>query len=603
MPKNNRIILYYCLVIKSIIVLTFFTLFSFWHPVPVGAISSSYITIVNPVRGSDLSGDAENLSKQAEITASFALPVTWLLQYDVLSEQKYLEELNKYKANNEIGIFLEVSEKLATDSQVPYLMGKGDWARPDKVFLSGYTPNERKRMTDKLMESFRLKLGKYPKSVGVWYIDAYSQDYLVNKYGITAILDCTDQYTTDKYQIWGKPWGVPFDPSVFNPLVPSQNSSDKLDTVKIQWAERDPLLAYGATVSASTFSLQANDYVGHHGFDTEYFKRILNSYIQTDNPVSQATVGLEVGGLEGKYLGEYENQLSEISKLARENKVKVTTMSDFAEKFKKLSPSNVPTLIKSEDNKAFWYNSPYYRAGFVEIGGKLFLRDLRVYKSDYLESDLVDLDTRTFLYRIIPAQIDDLVYKNAKLIATNVYSISLNRKEGGRWIGEIRTGNKKEQLIMGEKELKIGNNNLLSFSSEKSNFRHKLSKFLFLLSTIEFPQIPFPRLVWSTIDNRKIIGLENGTRVLGLKTRPLQIGAFDFPFQTLVRFKSLPFPNLYRILFRSDSQAEFEDFTKSYNGEDLLIFKREETDIHMINKLEESGKIRIFENSLYQVWK
>ena len=159
-------------------VLTFFTLFSFWHPVPVGAVSSSYITIVNPVRGSDLSGNAGNLSKQAEITASFALPVTWLLQYDVLSEQKYLEELNKYKANNEIGIFLEVSENWATAAGVSYKIADGDYYRPDKVFLSGYSIQDRRKLIKTYFKKYQEVFGTFPQVAGAWYIDARSQAFL-----------------------------------------------------------------------------------------------------------------------------------------------------------------------------------------------------------------------------------------------------------------------------------------------------------------------------------------------------------------------------------------------------------------------------------------
>jgi lysyl-tRNA synthetase class 2 len=86
------------------------------------------------------------------------------------------------------------------------------WHRANVLFLSGYELRERKVLIDKLFKEYKDKFGKYPLSVGAWWIDAYSLNYMKSKYDIKAILVCADQFSTDGYQIWGqnisfkRPW-------------------------------------------------------------------------------------------------------------------------------------------------------------------------------------------------------------------------------------------------------------------------------------------------------------------------------------------------------------------------------------------------------------
>src|SRR5207253_5850395 len=59
-----------------------------------------------------------------------ALPIYYVKSFDKLQE---------------IGVFLEVSEKLANDSRV-YYPALTPWFKPNAVFLSGYSQSDRKKI-------------------------------------------------------------------------------------------------------------------------------------------------------------------------------------------------------------------------------------------------------------------------------------------------------------------------------------------------------------------------------------------------------------------------------------------------------------------------
>ena len=111
-------------------------------------------------------------------------------------------------------------------------------------------------------------MGYYPTSVGSWLTDSFSLAYMKEKYGITANLGCSDQFSTDGYKIWGQYWSTPFYQSKYHAGIPASDIFVKLDLVTIQWASRDPLNGY----YSSLFSTQ--DYLlTRKNLDFEYFKK------------------------------------------------------------------------------------------------------------------------------------------------------------------------------------------------------------------------------------------------------------------------------------------------------------------------------------------
>lgn len=294
-----------------------------------------YLTIVNPVRGRSLwiDRDLTPLKKQYELIKKHHFPATWLLQFDVLQDSELFAEISKFDNKQEKGVFLEISQNYSEQARVIYPHGVA-WFNPKAVFLSGYSQSERRRLIDKLFSEFKSKFGYFPKSVGAWWIDSYSLDYMKGKYNIKTAMIVADQKTTDNYGVWGQWWGGPFYPSKVNTLTPASSLSNKQDVVIIQWAQRDPTLAYGVGSKVSNYSLQANDYI-RQGKDTKYFNDLINVYLDCKNPIGQITVGLETGIESVGYINEFENQLKSLATIVNLNRL---SMSQFADRFSRVFP-------------------------------------------------------------------------------------------------------------------------------------------------------------------------------------------------------------------------------------------------------------------------
>ncbi|MBI4226274.1 hypothetical protein HY612_04140, partial [Candidatus Roizmanbacteria bacterium] len=405
---------------RLIAFLIFFPAFFFISSPVFAAIPDKFVVIVNPVREKILWRNRESVERQIKIMEENNVPSTWLLQYSVVKDRQTVELFDNLNSSYEIGVLLEVNEELANESFVPYLYGRGDWARADKVLLSGYKPDERKRMIDVLFEQFRLVFGRYPESVGAWYIDTDSLNYIVNKYRIKSVMDVADQYQTDSYGVWGQPWGTPYYPSRYNSILPASSLEDQLDVVTIQWAVRDPVLGYGLTVYDSTYSVQANDYINHHGFDTNYFGNLVKSYLNSSSVLSQLTIGLEAGQEGAVFLDELEKQINWIKETERESTF--VTMSEFASFFKATYRDGNPAFFVTgvdpynKNNTAYWFSSPYYRAFFFKEGSRFSLDDLRIYDGVGIFYDSIEEDEKDRLLREIPACIDSAKLKDNKLI-------------------------------------------------------------------------------------------------------------------------------------------------------------------------------------------
>ena len=350
------------------------------------ATEKSMVTLVNPVRSRELWKDKslESIKKQYEIVKEREIKATWLIQYDVLKDGDLIKEIKEFE-NQEIGLFLEVSQKMALDSRVVYPVNKV-WYSPEVVFLSAYSRMERIRMMVKTMEDFRMEFGEYPKSVGAWWIDSYSLDFLRNIYGIETVLICADQKSTDNYGIWGQWWSVPYFPSSFNVLEPAASERDKNGVVVIQWAMRDPVEAYkGEGPEFSNHSVQANDYLSL-GKDINYFKKLAEIYLGEErNEIRQLTIGLEVGQEGVGNLNELEKQVDYL--LSREN-TEFLGMSEFAKSFNEKYPE-----IRKEAYVGSWVMNTKKRENkelgeYKEYGGEVFADYFVADKESFLDREI-----------------------------------------------------------------------------------------------------------------------------------------------------------------------------------------------------------------------
>lgn len=343
------------------------------------------VVLVNPIRGGDFWDHnfslIETPKKQYELIKKNGFPASWLVRYDGLVNKEIQDFLKVLDSSQDIGIFFEVTPTLARAAQVEY-NESGNWHLAKSVLLTGYSPDDRKKLIDTAFNKFKDVTGKEAKSVGAWWIDAGSLSYMKDKYQIEANLDVADQYSTDGYQVWGQYWSTPFYPSKINGLMPAQSEEMKLDVLTLQWATRDPFNGYGNGVFDSTYSVQANDY-SLHNLDANYFSRLLDIYPQT-------TVGLENDFSWVQFGKEYENQLNVI----KQKKLGVKNMAAFADYYRKANGGISPNVVISTDDplggsgKVVWINTPKYRAAwFANLQGSV-IRDLRKFNDRSEESCL-----------------------------------------------------------------------------------------------------------------------------------------------------------------------------------------------------------------------
>ena len=375
--------------------------------------NNQFITVVNPVRISSYTKDPrESIKAQYGVIKRNNFPATWLLTFDAIENDGTFSIAKRMDKNQELGIFLEVTLKFAEEAEVKY-HDTGFWHHATSVFLSGYTQEERIKLINTIFEKFKTRFGYYPTSVGSWWTDSFSLSYMKEKYGITANLGVSDQFSTDGYQVWGQYWSTPFYPSKFHAGIPAQSDEVKLDIVTIQWASRDPINGY----KDSLYSTQ--DYL-RLGLDIGYFEKLIRQYGQKgNNEFGQVTVGLEGDFTPEAYGGEFFKQMNLVKRLADTGEFEVITMKQFSnwyrESFPQLSPphtietNNLPgTRIKVK-----WYQSPRYRLGVLydNEDRKIKILDFRGYHKDFQEPYFISPNRENELHIYIPSYFDQINYE------------------------------------------------------------------------------------------------------------------------------------------------------------------------------------------------
>ncbi len=448
-------------------VFLFFLIYFLTTSDPIFAQSNDqFITIVNPVRISAYNTDPKNsLISQYQEVAKRNLPATWLLTFDAIENPGIREAISQMDKKQELGIFIEVSENFATPSGVTY-QKTDSWHRANSIFLSGYTQGDRIKLIDKVFESFKKYFGFYPKSVGAWWVDSFSLNYMVQKYGISANLTCADQFSTDGYQLWGQPWSTPFYPSKNHAGMPASNLEQKLNVVTMQWAPRDPLNGYGPGRS-SLYSTQ--DYFTINLKD-DYFKKLIELYSKKQqNHFGQITLGLEADFPPGNYTLKYADWVNIISQYENSGEYRVTTMQEFSNWYQQKFPNLSSVYITQSPDllggglQTVWYQSPYYRINLVydQQEKQLKIRDLRVYQQNYQEPYYLSPNRQLDLAINIPSVIDTVNNPKEEFVFSNLtLENAENQKE--RYILKFSNG---QQIKLTEKSFSFS-----GFSSQPKLF-------------------------------------------------------------------------------------------------------------------------------------
>lgn len=358
----------------------------------------NFIRQVEP-RSAEITEDVlyETVHEQVKLLTKYKLTGTFLLQYDALINQRYQELLKKEtERGTEVGAWWEITQPHVEAAGLKW-RGRYSWDwHADVGFATGYSPEEREKLVDVYMEKFKSIFGKYPASVGSWFIDAHSLGYMYDKYGITASCNCKDQVGTDGYTLWGGYWNQAYYPSRLNGYMPAQTAKGQIPVPVFRMLGSDPIYQYDTGVGHTiqgviTLEPVYSDAGGSEKWVRHFFKSIFEdpclgfNYTQAGQENSFTWDAMRKG---------LEMQIPILAALQEQGKIRIETLETSGKWFKKKYPltpaTSVTTLTDTYDQgqKTVWFNSRYYRANLLWEKNTIRFRDIHLFdenmESDYL---------------------------------------------------------------------------------------------------------------------------------------------------------------------------------------------------------------------------
>ena len=330
--------------------------------------------------------------RQVEVMKKYHLGGTFLLQYDALMNPRYQKLLKSLpRSSFEIGAWWEIPQPMVEKAGLKW-RGRYAWDwHADVGFSTGYTPSEREKLADVYMTDFKNIYGYYPKSVGSWFIDAHTLNYLWQKYKIVASSNCKDQYGTDGYTLWGGYWNQAYYPSKINSYMPAQNEKNQIPVPIFRMLGSDPIRQYDngfGTDRQGVITLEPvyKDAGGDSTWINWYFKQFIGgnamefAYVQAGQENSFTWDAMSKG---------FEFQMKLIARLRNAKKLQVETLAESGRWFKdhyKVTPATSVVInkdLKGSDRKTVWFNSRYFRVNLLWEKGTLRFRDIHLFNEKF----------------------------------------------------------------------------------------------------------------------------------------------------------------------------------------------------------------------------
>ncbi|HWD93323.1 MAG TPA: hypothetical protein VG938_13355 [Verrucomicrobiae bacterium] len=372
------------------------------------------VNIYNFIRNSDYRvADSENVMfdctrRQIALLKQYNLPATWALQYDALINPRYQKLLKEQLGtNDEIAAWWEIPQKWTERAGIPW-RGAHEWDPAANVgFSPGYTPEERRKLADVYMADFKAIFGHYPRTVGSWFIDEVTLQYLSEKYGIIASCNCKDQIGTDFYTLWGGYWNQAYYPSRVNSYMPAQTHAGQIDVPVFRMLGSDPIYQHGTTPGLISLEpVYRNGGGGMHRW-VDWFM---------DNLVQEPSLAFAYtqAGQENSFGWDaMENGLTYQAKLFAElrnaGKIHVQTLEQSGRWFRKEFPLTPPTAVVAMDDwkdhgrKATWYDSRFYRLNILWDDHSFFIRDIHCFDENLVSpTHDTPLEATSLTYETLP---------------------------------------------------------------------------------------------------------------------------------------------------------------------------------------------------------
>jgi hypothetical protein len=349
----------------------------------------NFIRLLEP-RDASITEDVlrETVICQIELMKAHHLPGTFLLQYDALIDPRYQGLLKSLPRDQfEIGAWWELPQPLVEKAGLKW-RGRYPWDWHANVgFVSGYTPEERKKLVDVYMADFKDVFGYYPKSVASWFIDEHTLTYLHEKYGVIASANCKDQVGTDGYTLWGGYWNQAYYPSKLNSFMPAQTEEGQIPLPVFRMLGSDPVRQYSTGIGASHQGVISLEPVYRDsGGDTRWVDWFLKNLVEGEClAFNYAQAGQENSFTWNGMRNGLGYQFPQIAKLRDEGKLRVEKLCESGEWFRRTFKTTPATSmaylkpLKDSDDRAVWFNSRFYRLHVTWDSGRMLIRDVHLF--------------------------------------------------------------------------------------------------------------------------------------------------------------------------------------------------------------------------------
>jgi len=380
----------------------------------------------------------QTVVKQVEMMKKYRLGGTFLLQYDALMDSRYQKLLKSLpKGLFEIGAWWELPQPLVEKAGLKW-RGRYPWDwRADVGFSTGYSPDEREKLADVYMSDFKKIFGYYPKSVGSWFIDAHTLNYLYQKYKIIASSNCKDQYGTDGYTLWGGYWNQAYYPSKINSYMPAQNEENQIPVPIFRMLGSDPVRQYDQGLGHNIQGVITLEPVyPAAGGDSAWVNWFLNEFVAGECiEFAYTQAGQENSFTWDAMLKGFEIQLPLIARLRDEKKLKVETLVQSGQWFRdhyKVTPATSVTVNKDLNGsnlKTVWFNSRFYRMNLLWEDGTLRFRDIHLFNENFPSVYTKDKATSNECSFFTLPFVDGYIWSTPEKIAGLRFKAVLNGKE------------------------------------------------------------------------------------------------------------------------------------------------------------------------------
>lgn len=416
----------------------------------------------------------ETVRQQIRQLNQYSLPGTFLLQYDALIDPAYQQLLKtELNAASEIGAWWEITQPHVEAAGMTW-RGKYPWDWHANVgFATGYTPAEREKLVDVYMAKFREIYGRYPASVGSWFIDAHTIGYMYEKYGIVASCNCKDQLGTDGYTLWGGYWNQAYYPSRLNAYMPAQTEAGQIPVPIFRMLGSDPIYQYDQGLGSNIQGVISLEPVypaagGDRKWIEWFFRSMFDepalafNYVQAGQENSFTWEAMQKG------LGI---QIPLLDLLRRSGKIRIETLETSGKWFKSCFPVTPATAVtaltdvRDEGHKTVWFNSRFYRTNLFWEGDSFRFRDIHLFDQEYPSDYLTQAGTSTqCIYLTLPV--------------VDGFRWSTHQKMAGLRVVELRADGSTVEIPLGNPVVEaLDDNTLLQVTCGVFRFRFLEDRF------------------------------------------------------------------------------------------------------------------------------